>query len=302
MVFVLGEKGLRLRFFFFGGKIRAMKTQIVTTAEIKAILGITGTTNDAMLEIANDTMTEVLLDLLGLDNFDVTAYTDEEVNIYSCQYLELKNYPIALSPVPTLKDEWFTDFTAYPASWVLEKSDRPFIKGKDSSGGLFEWAHEKVLVSYTAGWQLQSEITVINYLTMGTKTFTVKVAGETTTYTEGTDFTAETSNDVTATNIATAVGGTAVGAIVTLPAGHYVVQGTMADAQMTIDQYNLPNAFRTALALLANGFLAGKEKGGGIVSYSLGGKSVSFGSTEDYKTFEGIMRAYLPSNKKFNCA
>jgi len=71
-----------------------MKTQVVTSAEIKAILGITGSTKDALVEMGNDSMTEVLLEMLGLDNFDVTAYTDEEIHVYASDYLEFNNYPI----------------------------------------------------------------------------------------------------------------------------------------------------------------------------------------------------------------
>lgn len=286
-----------------------MKTQIVTSAEIKTILGITGSTNDASIELGNDAMTEVLLGLLGLDNFDVTAYTDEEVVVYSEKYLELKNYPIEISsPVPTLKDLNFTALTSFPDSWFLEKTEKPYLKGKNSAGNLVMWEHGELLVSYTAGWRVASTITVVDYSTMDTKTFSIKAAGVTTEYTmasgtPGTDeIKVETSNEITAGHIATALGGTVSGAVVTLPAGHYATQGTLVDTEMTVTQFNLPSAFRTAISMLVGGFLAGKQKNGGVVNYSLGGKSVSFGTTEDLQVFKNIISAYLPGSSKFNCA
>ena len=184
----------------------------------------------------------------------------------------------------------------------MEDSQKPYVKGKNSAGNLFEFAHCDLLASYTAGWIVQSALTVVVYGSMTVKTFTVKGAGTTTTYTEGTDFDAETSNDVTAANIATALGGTSSGAVVTLPAGHFYAHGTMTDTEATISQFNLPVAFRTAVALLVGGYLASQEKTGGVESYSLGSKSVSFASVEDYQLFENTIRAYLPNNSRFNCA
>jgi len=285
-----------------------MKTQIITTAEIKVLLGISDSSQDAMLEMANDFMTEILLDLLGLDNFDVTAYIDEEINIYDNGYLEFKNYPIEItSPVPTFKDTNFTALTSYPDSWFLEDDQKPFIKGKNSAGNLFEWCKGRLLVSYTAGWKVVSTFTVADYSSMANKTFSVKVAGTTTEWTmkasgaTGNQIDVGASNDLTATSIATALGGTASGAVVTLPAGHYLTFGTMTSTEGSVDNFDLPNSFRVAVSMLVGGFVAGKQKQGGVESYSLGGKSVSFGTQADFKLFEQTVQAYLPSSKRFNC-
>lgn len=99
----------------------------------------------------------------------------------------------------------------------------------------------------TAAVAAEGTITVVDYTALAGKTITVG----TTVLTEGVDFTAETSNDVTATNIAAAVdalalvSAAAVGAVVTVTAatagtaGNAIALATNGGADMTVSGANL---------------------------------------------------------------
>jgi hypothetical protein len=94
-------------------------------------------------------------------------------------------------------------------------------------------------------------VTVSDYASMGTSTVTVTINGAATVLTAGTSFTAETSNDVTATNLAvaiaalTGVGAAAVGAVVTVTpdAGYYDVRITSSSGTKLTVAYASGMAF-----------------------------------------------------------
>lgn len=277
-------------------------TKIITNDEIKVILGISGTSSDALVEIWNNIATEILTSALETDNLLSHAVVNERVKLYSGETLIVEDFPVDISVTPTvtyLDGDSITDKT-----FSLDTNGSRRINVLDSSGDPSSIYGDEVLVSYTAGYTAQETNTVLLYASLVGKTITAYVAGTATTYTfvasgaTTNQINANTDNDTTAANIATALSGSSSGAVVTLPLGTRIVLGTATSAMLTITAATIPEMLKSAVALVVGGGMAEREKKGGVVAYTLGSKSVTFKNDNDKSVFEKIIDIYLPNFRK----
>lgn len=278
-----------------------MTTRIVTNTEIKAILQL-GSSSDALIDIYNDVATGLLCEILGVQDIAAHTVTDERVCVLSNYELILNEFPVNLTPAPTIKDTLNNSISGY--SFKKEGMNRRTLRSFDS-GGTYPSpiAYSELLVTYNAGYTIQDTLKVLLQPAVDS-TVTVKIAGVSTTYTfKASGATGDqinigaTVND-TAANIATKFGATVVTDTVTLPLGSTVALGTAAATSLQITSATLPAMFKIMIALIAGGAMAEKDKASGISSYSIGGKSVTFRNDEEASAVQIAVKNYLPSFKK----
>ena len=282
-----------------------MTDLITTKAEIKAYLGISGTSQDAMINLWNKTATEILADMLKVERFGVHTVSDELVKPMNPYYLVLNDFPVDTGETITLKDSLLNTITGY--SFALDPHSKRRLLLKDSNGQPKDMTYEEVYASYTAGYTTQGSLTVVDASSgalLG-NTIITKAAGVETTYTfvSGTpgdnEIQRQDGTDTMATNIANAIGGTASGAVVTLPIGMEVDLGTVVEAAITIVDATIPEALKVAVALIVGGSMTeATTKRGGVTSYTLGSKSVTFADTGSRNLFAQIVDQYLGDYKR----
>lgn len=278
-----------------------MTTRIVTNTEVKAILQL-GSSSDALIDIYNDVATGLLCEILGVQDIAAHIVTDERVCVMSNYEIVLNEFPVNLTPAPTLKDVLSNSITGY--TFKKEGMNRRTLRSYDSSGAYpSPIAYDELLVSYNAGYTVQDTLKVL-LNPAADSTITAKIAGVSTVYTFKTS--GATGNQInigatvndTATAIATALGGTASTDTVTLPLGSTVALGTAAASSLQITSATLPALFKIMVSLIAGGAMAEKDKASGIASYSIGGKSVTFRNDEEASAVQIAVKNYLPSFKK----
>ena len=277
-------------------------TKIITNDEIKVILGITGTSDDAFVELWNEIATEMLVEALEVETIVTHAVVKERVKMYSKDVLIVEDFPVDIDQTVTayyLDGDEITNKT-----YSIDTNGSRRINVLNSDGDPSCISSEEIFVSYTAGYTTQETVTVLDYASLVGKTTTVYVSGTATTWTfvasgaSTNQINAETTNDVTATNIATKLGGTASGAVATLPLGTRSELKTATTSELTILAATIPNMLKSAVALIVGGGMAERQKKGGVVSYTLGTKSVTFKNTTELSLFETILKKYLPKFRK----
>lgn len=254
--------------------------KIISDSEIKLLLGISGTTNDALVNVANRTATEKLMSIFGVDSFVEQTITDERVHISNPEILYLTKFPIDTSSI-SLKDaiieQAITNVTFDQDPGALRA-----VRVKDASGLPTYLMEKEVLATYTAGYTVKDTLEVTNYATLPTFTIIAEVAGVETVWTfvasapTGSQIVAATSNEVTAANIATALGGTVVGGLVTLPLGTRITLGTADASKLLLTSATIPELLKHAVALIVGEIFSSKEQKGGVASYTLNNKTVNF--------------------------
>lgn len=280
-----------------------MNTRILTNAEIKTLLGV-GSASDVLVEMWNDAATEIVCSLLGISNIAKHQVTDERVEMLDPYEMILNEFPVDVAQAITLKTTFdHTTVTGY--TFKKDPQKRRTVRLYDTSGNIpYGLNYDCIFVSYTAGYTNQDTLEVISITGLTDKTFTVKIAGVTTTWTikasgaTGNQINIGIDAAATASAIATALGGTVVGAVVTLPLGSTVSLGTATTSQFTITNADVPAALKNAIALIAGGGIAEKEKSGDIVSYTIGGKSVTFRNQQEASAVEMVLNTWLSTYKK----
>lgn len=274
--------------------------KIISDAEVKLLLGISGTTNDALVNVANRTATEKLMSIFGIDSFVEQTITDERVHLSDPEILYLRKFPIDTSSI-SLKDaiieQAITNVTFDQDPGALRA-----VRVKDASGLPTYLMEKEVLVTYTAGYSVKDTLQVVDYNALSDKTITVEVAGVETVWTfkisgaTGNQILAVTSDEITAGNIATALGGTVVGDLVTLPLGTRITLGTATSAMLAITSATIPELLKHAVALIVGEIFSSKEQKGGVASYTLNNKTVNFKTrTKEYgDTLQLILDTWIP--------
>ena len=266
-----------------------MKSKIITDAEIKALLGISSSSKDALVNMYNQICTDTLCELLDVSDLVTHAVTDERNNTVD-PYGEIvlaRDFPVDDSQTITIKD--MSKITVTARTYDVDEGDRRTIRIYDSSGNLPSGiGFRDLYLSYTAGYTVQGTLTVDTFADLQTKTMIVNVAGTETTWTfvasgaTGNQINAETSDTVTATNIATALSGSSALGVVTLPMGTKVTLGTALAANLAIVNATIPDQLKLCVALMVGGGIAQNQKQGGVSNYTLGSKSVAFRDKSDY--------------------
>lgn len=275
-----------------------MKTPIATTAEIKQLLKINHTNDDALIDVLNDMATEMLCSHLGVDQIVKTAYTGQCIkpvlnyDRVHGSFLPFPNFPVDVSTI-TLKDDHFNDIATQPDSFFVFDDIGRNVRAKNADGSAFLYGREEYIVDYTAGYIQTATIDLTANATAGQK-FKATITGTQTEYEMVTGSPSGnqiqiggTQND-TAANIAAKLGGTVNG-------DNAIIVGAEienVDLPATITNPTLPKQFKMAIALLVNGGLAEQEKAKGIQSYSIKGKSVTFRSDTDQNLYDNIIKKF----------
>lgn len=284
-----------------------MKTRIMTNAEIKKIIG-SGSANDTLIDIWNDAATELLCEILGVENIASHTVTDERVKVLSGFELMLADFPVDTGETITLRNTFdHSEVTGF--SFRKDPHNRFTLRVYDAGGTIpLSLGYDELFVSYTAGYSVLDTVEVISNTGLADKTITVTINGTATTWTfkasgaTGNQINVGGTVALTAANILAALGGTLDTATVTLPLGSSIALGSATSAMLTITNAEVPKLFKNAVALIAAGGLSEKEKGGDIVSYSIGGKSVTFRNDEEGMAVQHIVSKWLPTFKRVKIA
>lgn len=258
--------------------------RLIPLAELRLRTGVTD--NDAGLEFEYRTALERLYRYLNVSSLLTHAVTDERVRV-SGDCIFPRDFPAVTSGM-TVKDLNSDAVTGY--TFGRFANDNRKINILDSSGDPTTTGYNEWLLSYTAGYTATASLTVVDYAALVGKTLNVYADGTLAVWSfvasGATDrqIVAATSNNTTATAIASALGGTASGATVSLPDGTSVELGSADASDITITPSSLPDAFKACLAALVSAGLAEKQKAKGISSYTVGSKSVTYAAntTQSY--------------------
>lgn len=272
--------------------------RIVTNDEIKLLLGISGSTNDAYIDVMNDLQTELLADILGIAEFGLHTVTDERVKVYREDALYLSDFPVDTSETITVDDVYHDEVTGI--TFRLDPKSIRTLRIEDESGDPSTISLSEVFVSYTAGYILKDTLEVLDDSALATKTLKVKALGVETTYTfiasgspTATQILLGATEALTAAAIATKISGTVSSATVTAPLGTSFELGTATSSELAITSATLPKAFKQAVSLMVGGALADREKIGGVSSYTLGSKTVSYRSESEAQLMKQIITPYI---------
>lgn len=276
----------------------------VTTDEIKTYLGISGASKDTLIAMLNKIATDQLNGVLSVSDLAAHKVTDEVHNGGSTKYY--------------LKDINVFDMGDIDQDGTLYTQDDPFdidnyiLRLTSTLSGGFR----EVDIDYGAGWHAGGystvEFTDFSAVT-GAMTVTLTPNGDSAqVVTEGNDWDAETDNATTATNLAAAINTLADFRAFALEGTVYIVDKTAqredsaivlsAATGLTLTSptsgflsgVDFPESLRMAIFLLVGGNMA-KRKNRGVSSYTIGSKTVQFGSKGDAAEFKSLVGPYLRS-------
>lgn len=280
-----------------------MSEIVVTNDEIALYTGLTA--SDAKLTVFNASMTSLLAEALGISEFGSHSVELELVRVDNKEAIRLRSFPFdieTLELVPTYSvTEALTGYT-----FRTDPYDPRKVWMLNDGGVPTYLNHAEVYANYTAGYALQDVSTVVDYAALVGKTIVITVAGVSTTYTfvasgpTGNQIVAATSNETTATNIATALSGTAVDDVVTLPLGSTIIYGTVTADELTFVSSDVPSDLKMAIAYLVAGAITDKTQVEGIQSYKIGTKQVNLRDTSEKSFIDSVLEKYLVRYKKIN--
>lgn len=273
----------------------------VTTAEIKTYLGISVSTYDTLLAMYNKQATALINGIIGATDLALHKVTEEVHDAYG-QILKLHDHHVVA--VGTILDDT-TEYTQtnaiyWDAGDVIHL-DNYLLQGP-----------RKAKVTYVAGWNASgmAKITVSDYANIGASA-TITLGAITTdgfTITRGVDWTAASSNAAEATAIAAAIDAKAGTRAFALGAVVYVIEDTgaqvatrtlasndstrLAVSAATLGSVDFPEDIRAAVfSYVAS--LKANAKNPRMKSYTIGSKSVSFGSEAEFTLFKNYLAPYI---------
>ena len=272
------------------------KLNLTTLAEVKEILGITSSSEDAKLTRLIKGAESLVIRYSNLDRLDRRTVYDEPMRTYyEGNYFYVKNIPfsrfVKIEDFDQVQQE---DATSMPTRHLDgELSRKVYYDGSNIS--LSSWKLPYT-VTYIAGYAPFNQLDITDYSLMGGVVITFDTVY---TVTEGVHFNAETSNEVTASNIVTAL--VAKGATNTdLEADGDIIRALVdkdfvvsAETGITLIEANVPEDVKTGLALIVEAMRKSKNSVGAIKSYTLGNKTVSYKDKDSVQEVKGILDEYF---------
>ena len=176
-----------------------MTNLYVTDAEIKTYLKITGSGDDNKIAMLNKMATQKINGLLGVSDLSLHLVEAEVHDALGQRDFYLTDMHVQAIGTILDDDTTYTQTDDYDIDNYILRLQTSLYQGK-----------RKGKITYAAGWNAggYATLTVEDYSTIvGTDTIAIEPGGSggAETLTEGTDWDAETSNAVTATNIAAAI-------------------------------------------------------------------------------------------------
>jgi len=270
----------------------------VTTDELKTF-GLSAT--DAKLAMLNKQATSIVNGIIGVSDFSLHKVTSE-IHDSNGQLIYLRERPVIAIGKILNDDVEYSQNNEYD---IL--SNRLKLENYLSAGS------RNLKIDYAAGFNsyAMAKITVTNYANIAAAaTITLgAIATDGYTITRGTDWTAGTSNDTEAENIAKAIEAKAGTSAFALRNVIYVLEATnpqittrtiavsdavrLALSAATLSGVNFPEDIRLAVMLYVGNLLQiGRNPR--MKSYSIGSKSVSFSSEAEFTEFKNALKPYMP--------
>lgn len=276
--------------------------KIITNDEIKILLGMSGDSEDAVVQLWNKSATQTLLNLLQIAELVTHNVIDERVEVVDHSQLCLSDFPVDIDETITIKNLLKQEVAGL--SFLLDPKNKRTVNIVDSNGVAQEITHCEVFASYTAGYSVQGTVEVLTNNDLAEKTIKVYESGTPTTYTfkasgaTGNEINVGGDTDATAANIAAALGGSAAASVATLPLGTIVELVLATTLQLTIIDPTIPEPLKMAVALIAGGGIAERQKKGGVNSYTIGSKTVSFRTDNEAEQVKQIVNKYAAFYRK----
>lgn len=277
----------------------------VTTAELKTYLGISGSTQDALLAMLNKSATSWINGHLGVSDLSLHKVTREVHNGCSQQVRLDDVHLVALGTIMSDEDEYTQD---EEFDIVRRKDGLDYIFNIED---YFTAGYRKVFVDYAAGWNAyaMAKITVTDYagLASGATITLGAVNTDGFTLTRGVSWTAQTSNEAEAAAIATAIDAQAGTKAFALGNVVYVMEDTnpgvatrtiassdgtrLALSAGTLGGVDFPEGIKLAVMMLVASLKQG-AKNAKVKSYTIGTKTVTFLNDADFKMFDSTLKPY----------
>lgn len=271
----------------------------VSLEEIKAFLGISGTSEDTRLGMLNEFATGEVNSMIGVTDLSLHQVSGEVHNGYERFY--------------SLNDLHLVEIGSINTPNGLHTQETPYdvIRGNDGLDYMFNLSApvyadpRTVLIDYVAGWNAygMTKLTVSDYAAIaGAATITVGGTGGY-TITRGVGaWVAGSSNEDEASKIATAINGhLAVTKAFAVGSTVYIIETTkpgvsgrtvatsdavrLALSSSTLSGIDFPSNIKLAVILLVSGMLQA-AKNPNVRSYTIGSKTVSFGTDAEFETFK----------------
>lgn len=275
----------------------------VTTDELKTFLGISGSGSDLILAMLNKQATSSINGILGGSDHSLHLVTNE---VHDACGREVSLFDPHVTAISQILD----DGTEYTQDEDYDITNNYLRLENFLNGG-----KRKLKVSYLSGWNsyAMATITVTDYANIAAAAIITLGAAPTTGFilTRGTDWTAGTSNEDEASKIAAAIeakpatSGFAVGNVV------YVLEATepqtatrtlavsdavrLAKSAGTLGNVDFPEDIRAAVMMLVSA-LYERRKNPTMKSYTIGSKTVSFGTDQEYEGFKAMLKPYMRVN------
>ena len=273
----------------------------VSTNEIKTYVGISGSSQDALIAMLNKQATAVVNGILSSSDLSLHKVSNEIHNSIGRVFYLADHNVKAIDSILDDDEEYLQD-EDYDF-----KGSTLFLEDRVGQG------YRKLKITYAAGWNAygMATITVTDYASIGaTATITLGAiqGSDGYTLTRGTDWTAGTSNDEEATKIATAINaklGTKAFAIQNVV---YVIEDISPQVEIrtlttsdstrltasasTLGSIDFPEDIRGAVMLLVSSMLH-QRKNPKMKSYTIGQKQVTFATEDEFKTFKNMLAPYM---------
>jgi len=267
--------------------------KIISNADLAVLLG--SSASATLISLHNQIATNALCSVLQVNDLAEHDVGKEAVEVLEHgQLLEFRDFPIDTTTVQA----WNKFAQRVDSDWVFRADSHTeqmlWLENSEGVTLQTEYKTGQVLIDYTAGFQVVDKMTISTNPT-DAQTFTVEVAGVQTAWTLATTPTGDqieigATTDDTASNIATALGSSSTGSIVSFPLGTIFVSSQFSTE---VTGTTIPEELKYCVALIAGGSIANIEKSGGVISYKLGQKSVNFRDVGEAKTAEEILNQYI---------
>jgi len=130
-------------------------SDIVTTAEVKTVLGISGTSQDTLITFHIKTAQNLLYQILGVTDILTHTVTKEETTIYDSLYFYLDEFPV--TAITAIYDtDTHEAITGY--SFAIGTKNKRKIIVVDSTGAPYGIGRSSIKVTYVAGYALIGDV------------------------------------------------------------------------------------------------------------------------------------------------
>lgn len=255
---------------------------LVSTEEIKAILGISGSQKDYLISTTNSNATANLYEMVGVPTLGRHSITNEHIEQTNCLEFYVSDPHVDPSSIH-IYDNDLNEITGYTFE-LKYNSLRTVRVLKD--GKYTRLPYMSFYVSYEAGFYLQDTFELLSNNDLENETISITNTGVTNTYTlkaitaDPSHITIGATLEDTVTNIKNKLSATGSSTL-NIPLGRSV-STSLSEEEATITHATIPEELKLAIAQLVGELTTEvRDKRGGVSSYTLGTKSVNYGRSQD---------------------